>query len=202
MGEVHHASKAKRRVCDICCHAANTFCIGECNHPICFVCGTRIRVVCENSEYTVSISRTRLKFMPLRSCWQTCANTAEIGTTVVYFVAYIFTTLFSKEFKNFKDLERHLHRIHQLSFCDICVKNLKLFPRERKCYTYRDLARHRRAGDPDDSSHKGHPRCEFCDERFMDDDQLFRHLRINHFMCHFCDADGYNQPCYPSVSGF
>lgn len=37
---------------------------------------------------------------------------------------------------------------------------------------------------------RGHPLCEFCDMRYMDSDELFRHLRREHFYCHFCDADG------------
>lgn len=52
---------------------------------------------------------------------------------------------------------------------------------------------HRRKGDVDDKSHKGHPLCEFCDQRYMDNDELYRHLRRDHLYCHFCDADGLHQ---------
>lgn len=38
----------------------------------------------------------------------------------------------------------------------------------------------------------GHPLCEFCEERFMDADELYRHLRKEHLYCHLCDADGRN----------
>ena len=48
----------------------------------------------------------------------------------------------------------------------------------------------RRKGDPDDTSFKGHPLCEFCDQRFIDDEELYKHLRKDHYFCHFCDADG------------
>lgn len=41
--------------------------------------------------------------------------------------------------------------------------------------------------------YRGHPLCEFCDDRFMDSEELFRHLRRNHLFCHFCDADGKHQ---------
>ena len=41
------------------------------------------------------------------------------------------------------------------------------------------------------SSLKGHPLCEFCDERFFDSEALFKHLRKDHYFCHFCDADGF-----------
>lgn len=45
-------------------------------------------------------------------------------------------------------------------------------------------------GDPDDTSHRGHPLCKFCDERYLDNDELLKHLRRDHYFCHFCDADG------------
>lgn len=69
----------------------------------------------------------------------------------------------------------------------------QIFSHERRCYTRSELAQHRRKGDVDDKSHKGHPLCEFCDQRYMDNDELFRHLRRDHLYCHFCDADGLHQ---------
>lgn len=66
----------------------------------------------------------------------------------------------------------------------------KIFPSERKAYTRQELAQHRRQGDKDDTSYKGHPLCRFCDERYMDNDELFKHLRKDHYYCHFCESDG------------
>lgn len=83
-----------------------------------------------------------------------------------------------------------MNKVHELHYCDICVDKLMLFPAEFKVYTRQDLTRHRREGDPDDSSHKGHPMCLFCDERYLDNDALHSHLHKNHFWCHFCEADG------------
>ncbi len=57
-------------------------------------------------------------------------------------------------------------------------------------YNRKDLAVHKRQGDADDTSHRGHPLCEFCMTRYMDKDELYRHLRRDHFICHFCEADG------------
>jgi len=34
---------------------------------------------------------------------------------------------------------------------------------------------------------KGHPLCEFCSERFYDDNALWSHLRKQHFTCHICE---------------
>lgn len=66
----------------------------------------------------------------------------------------------------------------------------QIFTHERKWYSRKDLARHRMQGDPDDTSHRGHPLCKFCDERYLDNDELLKHLRRDHYFCHFCDADG------------
>ncbi|CAB4030315.1 Zinc finger 598 [Paramuricea clavata] len=82
-------------------------------------------------------------------------------------------------------------------YCDICLKHLKIFTHERKCYTREALVRHRKEGDADDRSHRGHPLCQFCDERYLDNDELLQHLRKNHFWCHICEKDG-NQDYYPN----
>ena len=76
--------------------------------------------------------------------------------------------------------------------CDLCVENLRVFSHERKYYTRKELARHRKTGDPDETSHRGHPICTFCDQRFVDDDDLHMHLRREHFYCHFCDPSGFS----------
>lgn len=93
-------------------------------------------------------------------------------------------------FRTFRQLREHMNKAHNLLYCDICIDNLKLFPSEFKTYTRKDLVVHRRDGDKDDTSHRGHPLCEFCDDRYLDNDQLHAHLRKNHFWCHFCESDG------------
>lgn len=120
----------------------------------------------------------------------------------------------NKSFHSFDQLKEHVRKSHELYFCDLCTENLKIFSAERRCYNRTDLATHRRkgnnfaskiwvenlkvtqwflfSGDVDDTSHRGHPICEYCDLRFLDKDELFRHLRREHYFCHFCDADGNN----------
>ena len=82
---------------------------------------------------------------------------------------------------------------HSLFQCDLCTKHYLLFPGERKWYTRAELATHKRKGDPDDKSHKGHPLCTFCDERYLDEHELYRHLRRDHHLCHICEADEGNR---------
>lgn len=93
-------------------------------------------------------------------------------------------------FHDFEALQLHMRKQHDLYFCDLCVENIKLFPSERKLYNRQEYAFHRRKGDKDSKSHKGHPLCEFCDERFFDKDALYKHLRTQHYFCHICDGFG------------
>lgn len=95
-------------------------------------------------------------------------------------------------FIEFAKLKEHVRKVHEMFYCEICTENLKIFSAERRAYTRSELATHRRVGDANDKSHKGHPRCEYCELRFLDKDELFRHLRREHYYCHLCDADGNN----------
>ena len=96
----------------------------------------------------------------------------------------------TEDFKCFDDLENHVRRVHKKFYCELCLNNLKLFPYERKYYNREDLANHKRKGDKGDHAFKGHPICSYCDQRFFDRDELYRHFRRDHYYCHFCDSDG------------
>ena len=93
------------------------------------------------------------------------------------------------EYETFDILRDHVRRAHRYFYCDLCVEHLNLFPYERKCYTRHDLGQHNRCGDRDDKSFKGHALCKFCDTNFLDDDQLYKHMRKEHYYCHLCTTD-------------
>ena len=95
-----------------------------------------------------------------------------------------------RTFTQFELLRTHARKAHERFYCDLCVGHLTLFSSEKKMYSRPDLVKHRRVGDTDDTSHRGHPICQFCDERYFDNDELLVHLRRNHFFCHLCDKDG------------
>ncbi|KAI4455961.1 zinc finger protein [Holotrichia oblita] len=113
--------------CVVCFKNVDIYSVGVCDHPVCYECSTRMRVLCKQNE------------------------------------------------------------------CPICRQDMPKVRLCRRCYTRSELALHRRKGDADNTSHRGHPLCEFCDVRYMDNDELFRHLRRDHLFCHFCDADGKHQ---------
>ena len=89
-----------------------------------------------------------------------------------------------------QELKSHIRKAHEKQFCLICIENLSVFPSELKLYGRKELVNHRKDGDKDERSHRGHPECKFCQNRFFDNDQLLLHLRKNHFWCHFCEHDG------------
>ncbi|XP_022123637.2 E3 ubiquitin-protein ligase ZNF598 [Pieris rapae] len=197
--------------CVVCFKTVVYFSIGECDHPVCFECSTRMRVLCLQNECPI--------------CRQDLAKVIFTDTIKLYkevrnkvFIDKLFERQFkigfcSEEikkayeellenncklcdtvtpFRTFNMLSDHMRKVHERYFCDLCVKHLRIFTSERKCYTRQELAHHRRKGDVDDTSHRGHPLCEFCEERFMDADELYRHLRKEHLYCHLCDVDGRN----------
>ncbi|KAF6200717.1 hypothetical protein GE061_005161 [Apolygus lucorum] len=206
------ASKQKEEVrentCVVCFKEVEIFSIGQCDHPVCFECSTRMRVLCRQNECPMCRQEMPMviflkKIKPYESL-KDGSFTLDNKYKISFFSAAeksAYDDLLAhlcpecgKVSPNFGHLRDHVRRVHLLTYCDLCVDNLKILTKERRCYTRKDLATHRRVGDPDDRSHRGHPLCEFCDKRYMDTDELYRHLRREHLFCHFCDADGHH--CY------
>ncbi|GIY88899.1 e3 ubiquitin-protein ligase ZNF598 [Caerostris darwini] len=190
--------------CILCCREIELYATGPCDHPVCYVCATRMRVLCETNDCPVCRSdmpvvvftRKLHKFSDISKKFKLCIRKYQIMFEDVE-VSEAFDRLLENKCKHcdsilptFDKLKEHVRRIHELHYCELCTENLKIFTFERKCYSRKDLAQHKRHGDPDEKSHRGHPLCEFCDQRYVDGDELFRHLRKDHFFCHFCDADG------------
>ncbi|XP_041942881.1 E3 ubiquitin-protein ligase ZNF598 [Alosa sapidissima] len=198
--------KETERTCVLCCQDIEIFALGKCDHPVCYRCSTKMRVLCEQKYCAVCreeldkvIFVKRLQpFSSLSTDQFQCEKKNDIYFNDAKIYAQYRRILLSecpqcqepKVFSKFEELEQHMRKQHELFCCKICVKHLKIFSYEKKWYNRKDLARHRTQGDPDDTSHRGHPLCKFCDERYLDNDELLKHLRRDHYFCHFCDADG------------
>lgn len=60
------ASPSSDDVCFICCYKSDYFCIGQCDHPVCFECGTRMRVLCQSNECSICRSQiSEVRFIKL-----------------------------------------------------------------------------------------------------------------------------------------
>uniref|UniRef100_A0A914XLF9 C2H2-type domain-containing protein n=1 Tax=Plectus sambesii TaxID=2011161 RepID=A0A914XLF9_9BILA len=203
-------------VCIICCCESDLFSIGMCGHPVCLECGTRIRVLGKNNLCShCRLDLPEVYFVPFAGSWDdwipphNCINDrhgAQYGikfgnkdalNAFSDYLAHVCTVC-PKEpsFPTFQELKQHMSRQHDLYYCDLCVEHLQLYSWERKCYSRKELDTHRRLGDGDDKSHRGHPDCKFCNSRFLDHDHLYRHLRRDHFYCQLCDADGDSNTFY------
>ncbi|XP_075420599.1 E3 ubiquitin-protein ligase ZNF598 isoform X2 [Tenrec ecaudatus] len=192
--------------CVLCCGDLEATALGRCDHPVCYRCSTKMRVLCE--QRYCAVCREELHQVVFGKQLPAFASIVlqqlqHEKRHDIYFtdskVFALYRQLLQHEcprcpalppFGLFGDLEQHMRRQHELFCCKLCLKHLKIFTHERKWYSRRDLARHRMQGDPDDTSHRGHPLCKFCDERYLDNDELLKHLRRDHYFCHFCDADG------------
>nr|XP_022914031.1 E3 ubiquitin-protein ligase ZNF598 [Onthophagus taurus]XP_022914032.1 E3 ubiquitin-protein ligase ZNF598 [Onthophagus taurus] len=212
-------------VCVVCCKKITIFAIGTCDHPVCYECSTRMRVLCKQNEcpicrrdmQKVIFTETKAGFVVLMEKINAKSIVLQEKSIGVIFDSIFIQKCYQKllehrcpicssrsnqqhydnfRFRTFNDLKEHVRREHELFYCDLCVANLNIFTSERRCYTRQERATHRRKGDVDNKSHRGHPLCQFCDTRYMDLDELFRHLRRDHFFCHFCDMESANNQYY------
>lgn len=199
-------TKETEKHCVLCCQEVDIFALGKCDHPVCYRCSTKMRVLCEQKycavcreelDKVVFVKRPEA-FLSLPYQQFPCEKKHDIyfGDERIHaqyrhlLLPECLRCSEPKVFSKFEELEYHMRKQHELFCCKLCTKHLKIFSHERKWYTRKELARHRAHGDPDDTSHRGHPLCKFCDDRYLDNDELLKHLRRDHYFCHFCDADG------------
>ncbi|RWS27247.1 oxoglutarate/malate carrier protein-like protein [Leptotrombidium deliense] len=193
------------------------YAVGVCDHVVCYECSTKLRVLCKQNE--CPICRRNLQKVVYTCDRNYKYDEKDTENCVyfnnehkIYFQKELELEAYGKLLENkccickltFKDLpsfEKHLHKEHNLYLCELCVEHLKVFSHERKYYSKRDLNRHKKIGDVDDKSHRGHPICIFCETRFFDEDFLHRHLRRDHYYCHICDPGGLNKffGTYPTL---
>lgn len=193
------------RTCCLCAEIIKIWAIGECKHPVCYICSSRMRLL--NKQMNCAICKSEMKQVIFHTSMfkhnsiKLSSLDKDDETGICFFssdsrekfdqLRNESCTICTKENAfgsgTFEELKVHMRRKHDLHHCSLCFENYLLFPRERKWYSRKDLATHKMHGDRDDKSHKGHPKCEFCQDRFLDDHELYRHLRKDHFTCHICE---------------
>uniref|UniRef100_A0A1I8BLC1 RING-type domain-containing protein n=1 Tax=Meloidogyne hapla TaxID=6305 RepID=A0A1I8BLC1_MELHA len=203
--------------CLICCQRSDLFGLGECMHPICMECSLRIRVIGETKQcpqcrtdipilYYVSAPPGQKLLLKLPA---NCIDHTEYESkySVRFDSKYALECFDSYmanrckectksgqrvEFGTFAELRSHMSQDHQLSFCRICCDNLNVLIKDRHVYTRETLQLHMNGKLKSDQQDgfKGHPTCKFCEERFYDDEQQYRHLRKEHYFCQFCHQQG------------
>ncbi|XP_071507806.1 E3 ubiquitin-protein ligase ZNF598-like [Diadema antillarum] len=199
--------------CVLCCQAIKIYAVGPCNHHICFKCSTKMRVICNQMYCAVcradmpkAIFTNKVHLFdgiishkyPHDRKYGIFFASSWIQEEYRKILAHKCNIcgLKTPAFATFKQLQDHMRKEHERFSCNLCVEHIKVLSSERKFYSRKELAQHRRSGDRDDTSYRGHPLCEFCDERYFDNDELLRHLRKDHYFCHFCENDGVTNQYY------
>lgn len=98
-----------------------------------------------------------------------------------------FCPVCGEEKKSLSALNRHTTMEHQLSYCDLCIRYSRLLPCEFVLMKPADLIKHRTWNK---ERKKGHPLCDFCEERFYEMEDLVNHIRDRHFLCDLCMTSG------------
>ena len=155
--------------CQVCMNQLTVYSVGRCDHTICFICSTRMRVLCQKNECAICrqdmpmviFTTAKLKFedikdniYPMDRKYKICFETEEIQNSYFKLLSHESPLSPGVSFKTFQQLDKHLRREHELYYCDLCVANLHLFSHERKFYNRKELVEHRRRGDPGDTSFK------------------------------------------------
>ncbi|CAE7707918.1 Inpp5b [Symbiodinium sp. CCMP2456] len=109
-------------------------------------------------------------------------------------------------FNTLKKLEEHLWHSHWRQLCNVCLHHRPAFVCEQRAYASNDMERHFREGDaafmstehPTSSaaSVPPHPKCEFCGQRFFNDESLLAHMQMKHEVCNLCDSMGWKNEYY------
>lgn len=163
-------SECSESTCSLCWNEISVYAVGVCNHAICHICMTRMRVLCSQKDCAICrqdmplivFSRQLLKFedlanqvLPKDKKFQICFENASVKKSFDDLLTHKCPKCLNSTFTTFKQLDTHMRREHELFYCELCSTHLKVFSYERKLYTRPELATHRRKGDPDDSSHRG-----------------------------------------------
>ncbi|PFH60017.1 hypothetical protein XA68_11570 [Ophiocordyceps unilateralis] len=206
-------------VCFICANPVAHYSIAPCNHTTCHICGLRMRALYKTMD--CAICRTPAPFVIFTDDAEKrfedysdgdisttdsnvgikYSNEDIVGDTVLLLRYNCPDASCDFAGLGWPDLHRHVKSAHGKRMCDLCTRNKKVFTHEHDLFSDADVDKHMRRGDDrpgaaDQTGFKGHPLCEFCTERFYDDDKLYEHCRTKHERCFICDRSNSQKPHY------
>lgn len=127
--------------CVVCYKNVEIYSIGMCEHPVCYECSTRMRVLCRQNECPIcrqdlpKVVFTR-KIKPFRflrkgslldTRYDIFFDNIDIQEKFYELLADVCTICDEKKvFTNFQSLKDHMRHQHELHYCDLCVENLKV----------------------------------------------------------------------------
>lgn len=127
--------------CIVCYKNVEYYSIGMCEHPVCYECSTRMRVLCQQNEcpicrqdlpkvvFTKEIKPFRFlrKGNLVYSKYNIYFDNHEVREQFLRLLAHKCSVCEDNQFFNsFNSLKEHMKRKHDLHYCDLCVENLKV----------------------------------------------------------------------------
>nr|CAH8861171.1 unnamed protein product [Trichobilharzia regenti] len=194
------------KLCSVCHEDIDYYAYGSCNHPTCTKCVLKLRKfgsadepefskcpTCRQNINRVVIMRKFVPFDRIDVSVLRHDSRFDFMFPDVNIEHYYSNMLKSvcpicgEEKKSLSALNRHTTAEHHLSYCDLCIRYARLLPCEFTLMKPADLIKHR---SWDKTKKKGHPLCDFCQERFYEMEDLIHHIRDLHFLCDLCMATG------------
>jgi len=192
--------------CWICTDPISVFALGKCNHRgLCSICALRRRIL--YNDRTCAFCKADLEFLVLT---ESSSNLFEEYTLNSLHLDASLPNVYVEDPKHlekllkfwelkcpsckakassFVELQKHLGDVHQLSFCEVCLEDRKVFLQEQKLFSStKDLKNHFANGDKDNLIK--HEFCKFCKKHFYDTDRVYEHLQKVHFTCFLCEREG------------
>ena len=101
-------------------------------------------------------------------------------------------------FNNKISYKKHLQNIHRRFLCELCVNNSTLLLDEHKIYREKEFHDHLENGDFDKEKNlvNLHPKCDFCNEHYFNDDLFYKHCKKAHEKCFLCKKKEYKNIYY------
>lgn len=127
--------------CVVCYKNIDIYSIGMCEHPVCYECSTRMRVLCCQNEcpicrqdlpkvvFTKEIKPFRQlhKGSLIDTRYNIYFDSSDIQNKFYDLLANVCYICKEKlVFNNFNSLKDHMRHQHELHYCDLCVENLKV----------------------------------------------------------------------------
>ncbi|KAF8625744.1 hypothetical protein AX17_006771 [Amanita inopinata Kibby_2008] len=200
--------------CFICAEPFKYYSVSACNHRTCHVCALRLRALykkmdctfCKEPQNSVVFTASPDRLYGEYDLEGMHHRDAKLS---IHFETQdmMEETLILLRFNcpdpdcdyignGWGDLRLHTRAVHNRLMCDLCMRNKKVFAHEHALYHPNVLpvhlpSMHQRyrsnANVSKDQVEGGvHPLCEFCQECFFGDDELYSHCRERHEECFIC----------------
>ncbi|KAN0062935.1 hypothetical protein ACQY0O_004756 [Thecaphora frezii] len=186
-------------MCFICAEPVKLYSIAPCDHKTCHICAIRLRALYKKTEctfcktdidrliFTASATKGFGDFEPTDTPFKDAKLNISFETKDAMEETLILLRFNCPDERcevasaGWQDLKMHARRDHSRLLCDLCVRHKKIFSHEHTLHTSQSLQAH---------MNKEHGHCEYCNQYFYSDDELFVHMRDRHEQCHICKARG------------